>query len=164
MTSSWVFFYPHEIKCYSTLQNVLFSVLNRYIAIREECSSQQNPQVPVLQLWFIFISNSRKAGSPRWRQPEIIFSGREDRKYGLYLHTSSPPHSCEKERFVLMWRKNRGPVLEEIVSLFDIVFASLDRAIQCLSDCSVTIFFYFSFCPVKCFISFCCAFRSCIVK
>jgi hypothetical protein len=87
------------------------------------------------------------------------WKGRQ-RKYGVYLHTSSTPHSCEKGRFVLMWGKNRGSGLEEIVSLFNIVFASVDRSIHCLSDCSVSIF-YFSFCLVKCFISFCCAFHSC---
>lgn len=60
-----------------------------------------------------------------------------------------------------MWEKNRRSGLEEIVSLFNIVFASVDRSIQCLLDCSVSIF-YFSFCLVKCFISFCCAFHSCL--
>lgn len=39
-------------------------------------------------------------------------------------------------------RKNRVSELEEIVSLFDIVFASVDRSIQCLLDCSVSIFYF----------------------
>ena len=50
--------------------------------------------------------------------------------------------------------------LEQIVSLFNIVFASVGRSIQCLLDCFVSLF-YFLFCLVECFISFCCACHLC---
>lgn len=89
----------------------------------------------------------------------FLVEGKTEEIWSLSSHLQ-PSAFLWKGRFVLMWGKNRGFGLEEIVSLFNIVFASLDRSIQCLLDCSVSIF-YFSFCPVKCFISFCCAFHWC---
>jgi hypothetical protein len=100
-----------------------------------------------------------------------VLSGEDNRKsflveekteeiWSLSSHLQPSAFLLKKENSYWFGGKNWGSGLEEIVSLFNTVFASVDLSIRCLLDCSVSLF-HFSSCLVKCFISFCFARHSC---